>query len=145
MTVQTPAGERAGADRYDYAAERGDGWVAFAGVMLMILGVINFIYGIAAIDDANFYVRDAQFVFSDLNTFGWILTVVGTVQVLVALGIWARNGFSRWMGVLFASGNAILQLLMIPAFPLWALAIFTLDILVIYALIAYGGRIEERA
>jgi hypothetical protein len=145
MTVETPAGDRAGAPRYDYEEVRGDGWVTFAGVMLMILGVMNFIYGIAAIDDANFYVADAQFVFSDLNTYGWVLTVVGTVQVLVALGIWARNGFSRWMGVLFASVNAMLQLLLIPAFPLWALAIFTLDVLVIYALIVYGGRIEERA
>jgi hypothetical protein len=145
MTVQTPAGDRAGEARYDYQAERGDGLVAFAGVMLMILGVMNFIYGIAAIDNANFYVRDAQFVFSDLNTYGWILTVVGTVQVLVALGIWARNGFSRWMGVLFASVNAVVQLLLIQAYPFWALAIFTLDILVIYALVVYGGRIEERA
>jgi hypothetical protein len=144
MTVQTPAGERAG-DRYDYDAERGDGWVTFSGVMLMILGVLNFIYGIAAIDDANFYVRDAEFVFSDLNTYGWILTVIGTVQVLVALGIWARNGFSRWMGVLFASLNAIAQLLWISAYPLWSLAIFTVDILIIYGLITYGGRIEARA
>jgi hypothetical protein len=145
MTVQTPAGERAGEARYDYDAERGDGWVVFAGVMLMILGILNFIYGIAAIDSANVYVRDAQFVFSDLNTYGWVLTVLGTVQVLVAVGIWARNGFSRWMGVLFASLNAIAQLLMIPAFPLWSLAMFTIGMFVIYALITYGGRIEERA
>jgi hypothetical protein len=147
MTVQTPAGagERAGGARYDYDAERGDGWVTFAGVMLMMLGILNFIYGIAAIDNANFYTANAEFVFADLNTYGWAITILGTLQVLVALGVWARNGFSRWMGVLFASLNAFVQLLMMPAFPLWSLAIFTVDLLIIYGLITYGGRIEERA
>jgi hypothetical protein len=130
---------------YDYDAQRGDGWVVFAGVMLMIVGILNVIGGIAAIDDANVYVANAQFVFSDLNTFGWVLTVLGCAQVLVALGIWARNGFSRWMGVLFASLNAMAQLLFLPAYPFWALALFTLDILIVYGLISYGGRIEERA
>jgi len=147
MTVQTPAasGDRMAAAGYDYDAQRGDGWVVFAGVMLMIVGILNVIGGIAAIDDANVYVANAQFVFSDLNTFGWVLTVLGCVQVLVALGIWARNGFSRWMGVLFASLNAMAQLLFLPAYPFWALALFTLDILIVYGLISYGGRIEERA
>jgi hypothetical protein len=145
MSVQTPAGERAGSAGYAYGDERGDGWVTFAGVMLMMLGIANFIGGIAAIDDANFYVGNAQFVVSDLNTYGWVITILGAGQVLVALGIWARNGFSRWMGVIFASLNAIVQLFMMPAFPLWSLAIFSVDILVIYALITYGGRIEKRA
>jgi hypothetical protein len=147
MTVQTPAssGDRMAAARYDYDAQRGDGWVTFAGVMLTIVGIMNVIGGIAAIDDANVYVANAQFVFSDLNTYGWVMTILGSVQVLVALGIWARNGFSRWMGVLFASLNAIAQLLMLQAYPTWSLALFTLDILIIYGLVSYGGRIEERA
>jgi len=144
MSVQTPA-EGVSAARADYVDERGDGWVVFAGIMLMIVGVVNVIGGIAAIDDANFYTANAQFVFADLNTYGWAITILGSVQVLVALGIWARNGFSRWMGVLFASLNAFVQLLMMPAFPLWSLALFTVDLLIIYGLITYGGRIEERA
>jgi hypothetical protein len=152
MSVQTPGGtadERVArapaAYDYDSDAQRGDGWVTFAGVMLMIAGIMNFIGGIAAIDDANFYVNDARFIFSDLNTWGWVITLLGSVQVLAAVGIWARNGFSRWLGVLFASGNAVAQLLMLPAYPLWSLAIFTLDILIVYGLIVYGGRLEQRA
>ena len=151
MSVQTPGGTaddrvaRASAYDYDSGAQQGDGWVLFAGVLLMIVGIMNFIGGIAAIDNANFYVNDARFILSDLNTWGWVITILGAVQVLVAFGIWARNGFSRWLGVLFASGNAIAQLLMLPAYPLWSLALFTLDILIIYGLVAYGGRIEQRA
>jgi hypothetical protein len=150
MTVRTPTGTGASAgtgvpaSAYDYEAERGEGWVTFAGVMLMIAGVMNVISGIAAIDDSQFYINDAKFLISDLNLWGWVITILGAVQVLVAIGIWTRNPFSRWLGVLFAGANAIAQLLLLPAFPLFSLAIFTLDVLIIYGLVAYGGRLEAR-
>jgi hypothetical protein len=144
MSVETPRGTaehtgRSGA--YDtYPEERGGGWVAFAGVMLCIVGTLNFIGGIAAIDDANFYVNNAQYVFSDLNTWGWIILITGGVQVLAGLGIFARNQFARWLGVGFASINMVAQFLFFPSQPLWALALIALDTLIIYGLVAYGGR-----
>jgi hypothetical protein len=146
LSVQSPS--EAGAERYpaavSYEDERGDGWLVFAGIMLIVIGVMNVIGGIAAIDNANFFVADAQFVFSDLNTWGWVILVTGVVQVLAAVGIWARNQLSRWLGVGFASLNMLAQLLMIAAFPLWSLAIFAVDLLVIYGLVIYGGRLENR-
>jgi hypothetical protein len=123
-----------------YEEEGGAGWVVFAGVMLMIVGAMNVIYGIAAIDNANFYVQDVNYVISDLNTWGWVLLIVGAIQCLIALGVWARNQLARWLGVLAASVNAAVQLIFLPAYPFLALALFTLDLLVIYGLIAYGGR-----
>jgi hypothetical protein len=60
--------------------------------------------------------------------------------VLAALGVWARTPGVRWFGVAVAAVNAIVQLLFIPAYPFWSLTIFTLDILVIYGLVAYGTR-----
>ena len=141
MSVETPRGTaEQGYSGYAGPDSRGEGWLTFAGVMLMIVGVMNFIGGIAAIDDANFYVGGAQFVFSDLNTWGWVIMITGGVQVLTAFGVWAGNEFSRWLGVFFASLNALAQLLLLPAQPLWSLAIFAVDILIIYGLIAYGGR-----
>jgi hypothetical protein len=121
--------------------EAGTGWVTFAGVILMIVGTMNIVYGIAAIDNANFYVADVNYVFSDLNTWGWILLIVGAIQCLVAIGVWVGNQFARWLGVFIASVNAIVQLLFLPAYPFLALALFTLDLLVIYGLIAYGRRV----
>src|SRR5829696_8457027 len=122
MSAQTPT-ESAGAGRYRgataYAEPRGRGWMIFAGIMLMLLGITNFIGGIAAIDDANFYVGEADFVFSDLNTWGWIVMLTGAVQAIAALGIFVHNQFARWLGVGFASINALVQLLFISAFPLW--------------------------
>jgi hypothetical protein len=108
--------------------------------MLSIVGTMNVIGGIAAIDDANVYIGSAQYTFWDLNTWGWVLLCTGVVQFLAALGIWARNQFARWLGVFFASLNMLAQFLFIPAFPLWAIAIIAVDTLIIYGLVAYGGR-----
>jgi hypothetical protein len=129
-----------GSDSGTYDEAAGSGWVTFAGVMIAIVGTMNIIYGIAAIDNANFYARDVNYVISSLNTWGWILLVVGAIQVLVAFGIWAGNQFARWLGVLVASVNAIVQLIFLPAYPFLALALFSLDLLVVFGLVAYGGR-----
>jgi hypothetical protein len=134
-TETRASGASAGA--YD---QEGSGWVAFAGVMILIVGSLNVIYGIAAIDKSTFYVQDAKYIVNDLNGWGWFLLVVGAVQCCAGFGIWARAGWARWVGILSASVNAILQLLFIPASPFLALALFAVDILIIYGLVAHGHR-----
>jgi hypothetical protein len=123
-----------------YDDERGAGWVLFAGVMIAIAGVMNTIGGIAAIDSANFYTQDAHFMFSDLNTWGWVILVIGILQLFAAFSIWSGGAYGRWVGVGSASLNALAQLFFISAYPLWSLAIFSLDILIIYGLVVYGGH-----
>ena len=123
-----------------YEEMRGAGWIMFAGIMLMVAGTMNTVGGIAAIDDANFWVAEAQFQFADLNTWGWVLLVVGLIQLVAAFSIWSGGSFGRLVGIVSATGNAVIQLFFLPAYPFWALAIFTLDILVIYGLAVYGGR-----
>jgi hypothetical protein len=81
-------------------------------------------------------------VFANLKTWGWIALILGICQLLVGFGIFARNQAARWAGVFVLSLNAIAQLLMIPAYPFWSLAIFAIDILAIYGLVAYGQRIS---
>jgi hypothetical protein len=140
LSVDTPTSTTArsrAAETRDLDA--GGGWLTFAGILLMIVGIMNFIGGIAAIDDANFYVGNANFQFGDLNTWGWVILILGAVQVLTAIGLFARNGLARGVGVVFASLAAMASLFMIPAYPLWALALFTMDILIIYGLVAYGS------
>jgi len=122
------------------AADRGSGWVTFAGVMILVLGVMNVIYGIAAIDNSTFYVADAKYIVSDLNTYGWITVGIGVVQLLVGIGVFARVQFARWVGVLIASVNLIAQLMWISAYPLAGLAFIAVDILVIYGLIVHGRK-----
>lgn len=118
----------------------GKPWVVFAGIMILLVGVMNVIYGIAAIDSSTFFVQDAKYVFAELNTWGWVLLVVGVVQLVAAFGIWSRRGWGRWIGIVSASGNAIIQLLWISSFPLAALALFSIDLLVIYGLASWAYR-----
>jgi len=120
--------------------EKGAGWVMFAGIMVFIAGTLNCLWGIAAIDKASFFVEDQRYIISDLSTWGWIILIIGIFQVIAAFSIWAGNEFGRWIGILSASVGAIGALLSIPGYPLWSLAVFSLDILVIYGLVAYGGR-----
>lgn len=121
----------------------GYGWVVFAGTMLLIIGILNVIYGIAAIDNARFFVNGAKYVISDLNLWGWVVLLTGAAQVLTAFGVWARNTLATWAGIAFACLNAIGILLMIPAYPLLALTIFAVDVLIVYGLAVHGGRRDE--
>jgi hypothetical protein len=124
-------------------ADRGYGWVAFAGVLLLVVGTINLIEGIAAIGNAHFFVHNTNYVFGSLNTWGWVVLCIGVVQLLVGLGVFAKNQFARWVGVFILALNAVVTLMMMPAYPLWSLVIFTLDVLALYGLVAYGQRIAE--
>jgi hypothetical protein len=140
-TPYTPVGDRpTGEFQYDTDDEHGQGLVTFAGVMLMIAAILNTLYGIAAIGKANFFVHDARYVFGDLKTWGWFLLALGVLQAFAAVAIWRGTPWARWFGVACASGNAILQTLWIPAYPVLAMTILGLDIVAIYGLLAYGGR-----
>jgi len=125
---------------YDYPAEKGAGWLGFAAIMLGFAGLLGFIDGLVAVTKSSFYIANAQFVFSDLNTWGWILMVVGVVAILAALGIPTGSQWARWTGIFIAGMQGIAMLLMIQAYPFWSLAVFTIDVLVIYALAVYGGK-----
>jgi hypothetical protein len=139
LSVDTPT-PRAARDRAPVARDdTGGGWLTFAGILLLIVGTMNFIGGIGAIDDSKFFVANTQYVIGDLNTWGWVILILGSAQVLTAFGLFARNGMARVAGVAFASLAAMASLLMISAFPLWALALFTMDILIIYGLVSYGS------
>lgn len=126
-----------------YEAEVGYGWVVFAGTMLLLVGILNVIYGIAAIDDANFFINGAQYVISDLNTWGWVVLITGAVQILTAFGVWARNTLATWLGIAFACLNGIGVLLMLPAYPLLSLSLFAVDVLIVYGLAVHGGHRDE--
>ena len=71
---------------------------------------------------------------------GWVLLVVGVIQLVAAFGIWLRRGWGRWSGIISATCNAVIQLLFISSCPLAALALFSLDVLVLYGLTSYVYR-----
>lgn len=118
----------------------GAGWVTFAAVMLGLVGAFNFFDGILALSKSRFYTAEATYVFSDLNTWGWIILVLGAIQLLAAFSLTGGSELARWFAIVAAGINAIGQLMFVPAYPFWAISIFAVDILIIYALTVYGGR-----
>jgi hypothetical protein len=124
--------------------ERAIGWVMFATVMLGLAGVWNFIGGILAVSSSRVYAGSSTFVFSGLNTWGWIVTILGIIQCLAALALVSGSEFARWFGIAAAGLNAIGQLMFVPVYAWWAISMFAVDVLIIYALAVYGGhRLRE--
>jgi hypothetical protein len=123
-----------------YDTVEGAGWVTFAAVLLGLAGAFNVFDGILALSKSRFYTAEATYVFSDLNTWGWIVLVLGVLQLLAAFSLMGGSELARWFGIFVASINAIGQLMFVPAYPFWALSLFAVDILIIYALAVYGGR-----
>jgi hypothetical protein len=146
-----PSADRSPQHRYDMSYERSpipdgdldEGWLYYSIVLLAIAGFLNGIGGVAAIGDSQFFVEDSHYVWGSLHTYGWFILFIGVAQLLIALGIYSRNQLSRWLGVLALALNSIVMLMMLPAYPLWALAIFSLDLIAIYGLIAHGQRLAR--
>jgi hypothetical protein len=118
---------------------RGAGRVVFAGVLLLMVGIVNIVYGIGALDDANIFVNDTRFVLDNLNTLGWTLIIVGVVQLTGGFSLLAGNSYGRVIGIIGGSLGAISALFSIGgAYPWWSLAVFALCIYVVHGIIVFG-------
>ena len=123
---------------------RGAGRAIFAAVLLLIAGTLNIIYGIGALDSANIFVNDKRFIFTNLNTLGWVLIVLGAIQLTGGFSLWAGKSYGRVIGLVGAGLGAVGALLSIGgANPWWSLAIFALCIYIIQGILVLGS--DERA
>src|SRR6476620_4075038 len=105
------------------------GWWVFAAALLLLAGVLNVIWGIAAIGDAKFFVADQKYIISSLHTWGWVTLILGVVELLAGFSLLSGGGFGRWVGIFAAALTSISALLSIPAYPFWSLCIFALAII----------------
>ena len=118
---------------------RGQGRAVFAAVLLLIAGTLNIVYGIGALDNANIFVNDTRFILTNLNTLGWVLIVLGVIQLTGGFSLLAGNTYGRVIGIIAGSLGAISALLSIGgAYPWWSLALFALCVYVVYGLLVYG-------
>ena len=137
-----PAGSRGEV----YGGEgRGYGLVLFAGVLLLVVGFWNMIYGIAAIANSHVFVANAHYVFGNLRAWGWVTLILAVLQLLAGVGVMAGNQLARWFGVVVVGLNLINQMFFIPAYPFWSLMIIAADIVALYGLCAYGSRANVEA
>jgi hypothetical protein len=105
----------------------------------MIAGTLNIIYGIAAVDGAHFYDDTTRYVFSNLNTWGWVTVILGVVQLTAGFSLMAGRAYGRVIGIAAASIGAIGALLSVGgAFPFWSLGVFAICLIVIHGIVVYG-------
>jgi hypothetical protein len=124
--------------------DNGAGWVAYAWLVLIVIGVWNIIEGIVAISRSQFFTSTgAHYVYSDLKTWGWIILIWGILEVLAAGSVLRGGQWGRWFGIFVAGVAIILQFLALPIYPFWALIEIFMFALVLYGLAAYGGTGES--
>jgi len=123
---------------------RGAGRVAFAAILLLMVGTLNIIYGFGAIDNANIFTDDTRFILTNLSTLGWVLVIVGIVQLIAGFSLAGGKSFGRVIGVIAGSLGAISALLSIGgAYPWWSLGIFFLSVWIVHGILVFGE--DEKA
>ena len=120
---------------------RGVGRSIFAATLLLIVGTLNIIYGIGALDGANVFVNDQRYVLTNLNTLGWVLIILGVIQLTGGISLMVGNTYGRIIGLVGASLGAIGALLSIGGnYPWWSLAIFALCVYIVHGIFIYGSE-----
>ena len=123
---------------------RGAGRATFAAVLLLIAGTLNIVYGIGALDSANIFANNTRYIFTNLNTMGWVLIILGVIQLTGGISLMVGNTYGRVIGVVGASLGAIAALFSIGGQnPWWSLAIFALCVYIIQGLLVLGA--DDRA
>jgi hypothetical protein len=120
------------------------GWVTFAGVAALVAGGYNFLSGIAAVaDDDTLTSRATEVLYGiSITAWGWFWLIVGLVQLGVGGLIITRNALGLWLGVSIAFLSAMMTVFVIFVFPLWAIAVLTLDFVIAYALLTNSDEFE---
>ena len=122
------------------------GWGWFAGVILIIAGAIDAIYGLIAIfqPDAYFVVTSGTLFLLDVQGWGWWHLLIGILLILVALALFTGATWARVIAVILASLNAVGHIFLLPTQPWWSMIVIALDIFVIYALTVHGKELKVR-
>ena len=118
------------------------GWAGFAGIMLIILGVLNSIQGLTALINSEFYVITQEWIFEfNVTTWGWIHLIGGIIVVLAGVGIFSGNVLARTVGVIVAGLSVIWNFAWLPYYPVWSIILIAVGVSVIWALTAHGRDI----
>lgn len=113
------------------------GWTVFAGVLLLIVGSLDALYGLAAILNNEVVIVGGQgVIIANITTWGWIHFILGSLVAITGLGLFAGTDWARIAAVFFVAVNAVAQIVWFPAAPLWAFLMIILDVTIIYQLTA---------
>ena len=124
------------------------GWVVgfsyFAGAVLILIGIYHAIAGLAAIFEDEFFVLGREYVFDvDVTAWGWIHLIGGIIVIIAGIAVYSGAPWARVVGIIVASVSAIGSFFYIPYYPVWAVLIIALDVLVILALTGFSREAAE--
>ena len=120
------------------------GWVAFASVMLYLIGFMHLIAGFAALFTDTVYLIGENNIWAlDYTQWGWIHAIGGMLAILAAGSLMAGKGYGRTVAVLVAFLSVLANMLFIPVYPIWSIIMVTVGVLVIYGVVAHGGDLKD--
>jgi hypothetical protein len=120
------------------------GWIVFAAIMMIVAGSLNLLYGIiAAVNDEWVVWTNRADVYLDLSEWGWVHIIMGGIVLLSGIGLFSGSFLARMVAVIVAAISLIGNFFFIPVYPLWALIVITIDVLVIWAVTAHGREMRE--
>jgi hypothetical protein len=121
------------------------GWIGFAGLMMIVIGSLDFVEGLVAVIRKNYYVLGPnQIIIFNVTTWGWLTMLWGIIVAVAGYALLARSGWARWFAIVVGSLNVLGQLAFLgeTQSPLWVLTTITLSIVVLYALIVHWGDVD---
>jgi hypothetical protein len=137
-------------DAYSRAARGGEttgwavGFILFAAIMMIMVGVFQAIQGLVGIFENEFYVPTRNYIFQlDATSWGWTHLILGVLVAFAGWGLFSGRTWARTVAIILAVLSAIANFLFIPYYPFWSLLIITLDVFVIWAIAAHGGELRE--
>ncbi|HVW45499.1 MAG TPA: hypothetical protein VHA76_00480 [Solirubrobacterales bacterium] len=120
------------------AGSQARGWAVFAAVMLLIIGGLDALYGLAAILNNEIVIVGGHGVIvADVSTWGWVTLILGILLLLTGIGLLAENELARWVAIFLIAAGAVIQLAWFPAAPLWTILVVALSVVVVYQLTAH--------
>lgn len=122
------------------------GLTIFAATILIMVGSFQAIQGIVALANDTFYVVGREYVFQlDVTTWGWIHLLLGALLATAGVFLFRGAVWARTVGVIAAALSALVNFAWLPYYPIWAIAIITLDVFIVWALTVHGRDITDPA
>lgn len=127
-------------------SDAGAGWVTFAGIILIVVGIFQAFAGLVGILEDEILVLTPDYLVQlDATTWGWVHMIIGLIVIASGFGIFSGNVLARTVGVFAAIGSMLSMFFWLPWYPIWAIIVISMNIAIIWALTVHGRVLANRS